>query len=669
MSAFAIIALFGWVPFVIALFAVLPARCAMVAASIGAWLLLPPAGIDLPAIPTYDKAAAASIGILLGTVIFEPNRLFTFRLRWFDLPMLLLCMCPFFSSISNNLGLYDGFAGSFRAVVAWLFPYLVGRLYLTDLDGLRELAVGMVIGGVCLIPLCVFESRMSPLLLPMVYGMDRWEGTRYSGFRPRVFFSTGLELGLWMNAVVLVAIWLWRTGHLKRLWGVPGGVITAMLSVVAILCRSTGATALLVLGLGSLWTCWRTKTKWVMWAVLSIAPIYYALRIEDVWTGEHAVELARTLFGHDRAASLEYRLSNEDVFIAKALQRPVFGWGGWGRIFVYDEGGGKLTIIDQLTVIAFATNGFVGLVAFTMVWLLPSALFLKRFTVKEWRRADVAPAAAIALVLNLYLLDCMVNGMLNAVYIIAAGGLLTVMGDRSRPRLADYNDSEIGPGDDEWSRLPAAEATHEISVCQRNAHVELAAGLSEPQENLALQYQTLGRDLRAQGRPAEAKAIWLHALGLWTELTTACPDRPLLHQHWCDCANDLAWLLANAPDPSDRDFARAVALADKTANANPNCAAYWNTLGAAHYRAGDFDAAITTLGRAIDLTDGGTAFDHIFLAMAYAQLGDQRQAQRWFHYAKLWMEQYNPDHSELACLRNEAHSVLSVASDSSVGLR
>jgi tetratricopeptide (TPR) repeat protein len=668
VSPIALIALFGWVPFVITLFAILPARRAMVISSIGAWLLLPPAGIDLPGFPTYDKAAAATIGILLATAIFEPSRLATFRFRWFDLPMLCWWVCPLFSSISNNLGLYDGFSCLFRGAVSWLFPYMVGRLYLTDPEGLRDLALGMIIGGVCLVPLCLFETRASPLLLPIVYSLDRWEGTRFAGYRPRVFFSTGLELGLWMNAVVLVATWLWRTGQLKRLGNVPGGLITAMLWITAILCRSTGATVLLVSGLGTLWTCWRTKTKWVMCALLAAAPVYYALRIQDIWTGERAVELARSLVGQDRANSLEYRLLNEDVFIAKALQRPIFGWGGWGRIFVYDDAGNKLTVSDQLTVIAFASYGFVGLTAFLMVWLLPPALFLRRFTVKQWTRADVAPAAVIALVVNLYLLDCMVNGMLNTIYIIAAGGLLTVMGNRPKLQLANHNDTNTGRGNDERSRLLDAEAVPEPSFYHKNIGMNLATVLSEPQENLALQYQALARDLRTQRQYAQAKAIWLHAFELWTELTAARPDCSLLHQRWCDCANDFAWLLTNAPDPSIRDCTGAVALADKAARANPNCATYWNTLGAAHYRAGNFNAAIASLKRAIDLTQGGTAFDQLFLAMAYAQLGNERQARHWLDHARLWMEQHNPDHPELARLRDEACSALPVAADSSIAV-
>jgi hypothetical protein len=90
----------------------------------------------------------------------------------------------------------------------WQLPYLIGRLYFSDAEGLRELAIGIIIGGLaCVLP-CLYEMRMSPLLLPQVYGIDRYEGIRMGGYRPRIFFSTGLELGMWMAVASLTAVWL-----------------------------------------------------------------------------------------------------------------------------------------------------------------------------------------------------------------------------------------------------------------------------------------------------------------------------------------------------------------------------------------------------------------------------------------------------------------------------
>ena len=103
-NIFAFIALIGMVPLTLLLFTLLPARRAVVTSAIGSWLFLPATGIHLPGIPDYSKATAATAGILLGTLVFEPNRLMAFRPRWFDLPMLLWSLCPFVSSVSNESG-------------------------------------------------------------------------------------------------------------------------------------------------------------------------------------------------------------------------------------------------------------------------------------------------------------------------------------------------------------------------------------------------------------------------------------------------------------------------------------------------------------------------------------------------------------------------------------
>ena len=78
----------------------------------------------------------------------------------------------------------------------------------------------------------------------------------------------------------------------------------------------------------------------------------------------------------------------------------------------------------------------------------------------------------------------------------------------------------------------------------------------------------------------------------------------------------------------------------KATEAHPECDTYWNTLGAVQYRAGHVESAITTLEHAIALAQGATAFDHFFLAMAHAQLGNGERAQHCFLEATLWMEQH-----------------------------
>ncbi len=97
-------------------------------------------------------------------------------------------------------------------------------MFLSDLTGLRTIALGVFLGGLSYVPLCLYEIRMSPQLHRILYGFHQHEFVqtlRWGGFRPMVFMNHGLALGLWMTLACLSGYWLWRTGTKKRLWGVP----------------------------------------------------------------------------------------------------------------------------------------------------------------------------------------------------------------------------------------------------------------------------------------------------------------------------------------------------------------------------------------------------------------------------------------------------------------
>ncbi|HUQ69688.1 MAG TPA: tetratricopeptide repeat protein, partial [Planctomycetaceae bacterium] len=80
--------------------------------------------------------------------------------------------------------------------------------------------------------------------------------------------------------------------------------------------------------------------------------------------------------------------------------------------------------------------------------------------------------------------------------------------------------------------------------------------------------------------------------------------------------------------------------------------------GVAHYRAGDWKAAIATLEKAIELRKGGDCFDWLSLAMAHWQLGNKDEARQWNDRAVAWMEKNNPQDEELKRFSAEAAELL-----------
>jgi serine/threonine protein kinase/Tfp pilus assembly protein PilF len=93
-----------------------------------------------------------------------------------------------------------------------------------------------------------------------------------------------------------------------------------------------------------------------------------------------------------------------------------------------------------------------------------------------------------------------------------------------------------------------------------------------------------------------------------------------------DLQNNVAWYLITCPDAHDRDPKRAVTLAENLVARLPGNATYWNTLGLAYYRKGDYKSAVRALEKAIDLGHGEESLDWLFLAMAQWQMGHKDQA-------------------------------------------
>jgi uncharacterized protein HemY len=85
---------------------------------------------------------------------------------------------------------------------------------------------------------------------------------------------------------------------------------------------------------------------------------------------------------------------------------------------------------------------------------------------------------------------------------------------------------------------------------------------------------------------------------------------------------------------------------------------YWNTLGVAYFRTGNFESAITALERARDLGCGGTSFDYVFLAMSHARLGNREESQRCLTSAVIEKEKSHPSSPELARFCDEAQSLI-----------
>lgn len=438
MSPIALLALLSWIPIVLYLFIRLPAQRAVVVSFITAWLFLPEAAFPMPGVPDLSKVSATCYGILLATIIFDAGRFSSLKLSWLDLPMLTWCLVPIPSSITNGLGLYDGLSSTLNQVLTWGVPYFLGRIYLGDLIGLRQLAIGIFTGGLIYVPLCLFEIRLSPQLHNIVYGYhahdDFTQTMRYGGYRPNVFMQHGLAVGAWMMAATLVGIWLWKTGVIKKMWGIPINLLVPVLFVTFILCKSTGAWALLAIGVAILFICKQFRTALPVFLLTVFVLFYISIGVNGVFHSsqykQEFVTFLAEVTNEERAQSMEFRFDNELVLAKHARKRIMFGWAGWGRHIVLQDPTdiwSKNAVPDSLWINAFGTRGIVGVFSVFLSMLLPIlSLFWMRYPASSWSNRQVAPAAVLGIIIVLYVVDCLMNAMVNPIYILACGGIAGV---------------------------------------------------------------------------------------------------------------------------------------------------------------------------------------------------------------------------------------------------
>jgi serine/threonine protein kinase/WD40 repeat protein/Tfp pilus assembly protein PilF len=129
-----------------------------------------------------------------------------------------------------------------------------------------------------------------------------------------------------------------------------------------------------------------------------------------------------------------------------------------------------------------------------------------------------------------------------------------------------------------------------------------------------------------------------------------------------EVVNALAWAYVTAP-MACRNAAAALPLAQKAVKAEPNNAAYLNTLGVVYYRLGRYAEAIAILTRNLEDHPGHqfASFDWIFLAMSHHKSGDAGQAHAcYFRAIQLGAgaPQNQPTIEEFKRFRKEADALL-----------
>ena len=434
MNLFTYIAMYGILAYSIYIFGKYPIVTSCVIVIVTGWLVLPQAHFETPHIPYHTKIQAISLALLLGVWKRDPNFFGKFRLKWVDIPMLMWSIAPFFTSVTNDLGAYDGAQAVEFRMVDYGIPYVIGRVYFNTFESLKELALGTFVGTLLLLPFVLIELRMSPQMHTWVYGWyphDFLQTMRSGGFRPSVFMSHGLELAIWnaLGAFVGWQLYLRKTILQKvPFLKIPALPSVILLTLVLAVCHSSGAFYLLIIALAVAEISIRLKTIAPI-LFLALMPIaYISTRSTGAWDAQVLIDASEKISGSaERADSLSFRIKNETILSAKARQRFLFGWGGFGRSFVTDENGNPISVPDGQWIIVLGGNGIIALLGINALYLMPALLFFLKLPIQRIGGAREAPVVAFCIFFIITAIDDLFNAMNNPILIVASGGVLSLI--------------------------------------------------------------------------------------------------------------------------------------------------------------------------------------------------------------------------------------------------
>ena len=431
------IVLLGW-PFVVAILLnkkTIP--IAIMVAIIAGYLLLPEQiSFDLPLLPALEKDTIPAVSLFL-LIVLGLGRYKSPALRgWLPrgvIPKLLLCTLmagAFFTTISNTdpifygdislpgLKLYDAFS-TVLGYLMMLLPFFLARKFLAHPEHNKALITAFVYAGVFYSFLALYEVRMSPQISIMIYGFfpASWvQHIRGDGFRPIVFLQHGLWVSMFFACTVLAAAGLARMETRGRKF--KNYVFGAWLLLTLVLTKSLGALTIALMLLPCIFLL-RPRLQIILCAAIALLIMAYpVLRAGEFIPVDKVVDWARSI-NSERAGSLEFRLDNEDQLLAKARERPFFGWAGWGRSAIFDQAGIERSTPDGYWVIILGVGGWVRYIS--EFGLLCAPIIIAAFKVRK--NSLGMETSVIILILTANLIDLIPNATVTPLTWMLAGAV------------------------------------------------------------------------------------------------------------------------------------------------------------------------------------------------------------------------------------------------------
>jgi hypothetical protein len=436
-NTLAFAALTLWPVIALILFRALPPGRAVIANLVLAYLFLPPppAGLDLPLLPPFTKETIPSFVAMIICFVLYRDRMTLFpQSATARVLMVLFVASPVMTVLTNGEPIFTGqfiqgamqLRDVFGLVVQQsilVLPLVLGLNFLREESDFRDVVLALFLAGlVYSVPMAV-EIQFSPMMNIWIYGYfqhDWIQMIRDGGFRPIVFLYHGLWVAFltMMAAVAAVSLMRSETGRTRNLYA-AGAVY---LIVLLVLCKSLGSM-LFAAFLIPLVLLTRPRTQvFIAFAIATLVLAYPTAKVLGLVPEQQILEMAE-LAGTERAASLGFRIENENVLLDHAMEKPLFGWGNWGRNQIVDPSTGQImTTADGRWILVIGTLGLIGFIAEFGLLLLPIAVLY--FRSKEGGHEISPYVACLCLSLAINAADLIPNATITPLTWLFAGAIL-----------------------------------------------------------------------------------------------------------------------------------------------------------------------------------------------------------------------------------------------------
>ena len=408
---------------------------AILIATVCSMLLLPAAFlVDLPLLPPLDKNTITSMSLALFLIlsgkkfkIMPPGPATQLLFAYFLILLIsselndqpVIYPRRFLPALTH----YDAFSSIIRTLLL-MMPFFLGRFFLNNIKDNEYIFKFMVTTSLIYTAPMLIEVLISPQLHRMTYGYhasDFIQQMRGSSFRPAVFFGHGLPLAFWFSSCFCTAVALKH----NKIRFIKAPQIVGIAFLVFMLFLTNTWSAMIYAGIGFLLITRFKPEKQIKWSIIMalIVLVYPVSKVMNIFPEREIISYIQK-YSMDRADSMNTRFVNEEALLQRAMEKPLFGWGGWGRNRVFSKEDGKdLSITDGQWAIEIGETGILGFLIYYAILFTP--LFYANKAVRYVKDSkEKVYLACLAVILSFGIVDSVPNSGMTSLHLLLAGALL-----------------------------------------------------------------------------------------------------------------------------------------------------------------------------------------------------------------------------------------------------